>query len=451
MELKRGAHIYAAPRFHYGSQPIPSAPGSTQSSIKTSPGRKMKILHILSQIPEATGSGIYLQSALQHAANRGFQNYLLAGIPADFPNHKTLQKLACCDYNAVYFEQELPFPVVGMSDVMPYPSTRFCDLSHSELSLYADCFEQKLVEAVESWQPDLIHSHHLWLLTSLTRQKFPGIPLVTSCHGSDLRQFHNCPHLQPTVLAGCREIDAICALSQVQKGEIQQLYGIEAHKIHVIGAGYNHERFYFSEQKTEHKTVNILYAGKLSRAKGVPWLLHALKNLPADQFIFHLVGDSDGIEKLEILKIVEEFDGRIQVHGNLDQEHLAHLMRQADLFILPSFYEGLPLVLLEALGCGCRIITTALPGVVEIFSGLSSGWVELVELPKMTTIDMPLSSENEKFIGDLTSALQVQLDHIQKQPPVNALPAEILSLLGKYTWEGIFLKIEQLYNRLSVK
>ena len=418
---------------------------------KTSTGIEMKILHILSQIPEATGSGIYLQSSLQHAANRGFQNYLLAGIPADFPKHKKFQKLACRDYSAVHFEQDLPFPVVGMSDVMPYPSTRFCDLSHSDLSLYKDCFEQKLVEAVAYWQPDLIHSHHLWLLTSLTRQKFPKIPLVTSCHGSDLRQFYNCPHLQPAVLAGCREINAICALSQEQKNKIQQLYGIEENKIHVIGAGYDRERFYLSEQKIDPGPVQILYAGKLSHAKGVPWLLNALKKLPADKFIFHLVGDSDGAEKREILDLVDRLGSRVQVHGNIDQEHLANLMRQADLFVLPSFYEGLPLVLLEALACGCRIVTTALPGVVELFSGLNSDWVELVELPKMATIDVPQPSEDEKFIDALASALREQLEHIQRQPRINDHPDEIQSLLDNYTWEGVFLKIEQLYNRLSVK
>lgn len=409
----------------------------------------MKILHILSQIPEATGSGIYLQSLLQQAANQGFQNYLLAGIPADFPKDKKFQKLACSDYSAVHFGQDLPFLVVGMSDVMPYSSTRFCDLSRSELSIYRECFEQKLVEAVAYWQPDLIHSHHLWLLTSLARQKFPEIPLVTSCHGSDLRQFRNCPHLQPAVLAGCREINAICALSQGQKDEIQQLYGIEANKIHVIGAGYNHEQFYLAEQKHVHEAVHILYAGKLSRSKGVPWLLNALKKLPASKFIFHLVGDSDGEEKQEILELANRLGNKIQVHGHIDQEPLANLMRQADLFVLPSFYEGLPLVLLEALACGCRIITTALPGVVELFSGLNSDWVELVELPKMATIDLPQPSENDAFIDALASALRGQLERIQSQPRANGHPEEIQSLLDNYTWQGIFLKIEKLYNRLE--
>ncbi|MEE4254527.1 MAG: glycosyltransferase family 4 protein [Desulfuromusa sp.] len=411
----------------------------------------MKILHILSQIPEATGSGIYLQSSLQHASRRGFKNYLLAGIPADFPKHKKIQKLLCSDYNAVYFELDLPFPVVGMSDVMPYPSTRFCDLSDTDLSLYQEHFKRKLVESVERWKPDLIHSHHLWLLTSLTRQLFPEIPLVTSCHGSDLRQFQNCPHLQPAVLNGCRNIDAICALNQGQKLEIQHLYGIVAERIQVVGAGYDSARFYLPEQPLNQKPIQILYAGKLSRAKGVLWLLKALNRLPADEFVFHLVGDSDGIEKQEILNLTGELDNNIQVHGKIKQEQLADLMRQTDIFVLPSFYEGLPLVLLEALACGCRIVATALPGIVELFSGIKSNWIQLAELPRMATIDEPEACENEKFIATLARALQTQIEQTRKRHQPTGVPDEIRNLLNNHTWEAVFLKIEKIYNRLGVK
>ncbi|WP_321366164.1 glycosyltransferase family 4 protein [uncultured Desulfuromusa sp.] len=411
----------------------------------------MKILHLLSQIPEATGSGIYLQSALKHASKQGFHNYLLAGVPKNFSQQQKFETLACREYSAVHFEHDLPFPVVGMSDVMPYPSIRFCDLSPGDLSLYAIQFKKKLIAAVKRWKPDMIHSHHLWLWTSLTRQLFPDIPLVASCHGSDLRQFQSCFHLQEDVLSGCRHIDAVCALTWKQKLEIQTLYGIEAQKIHVIGAGFDHERFYFSTQKVDPKPVQILYAGKLSRAKGVPWLLKALRRLPADQYIFHLVGDSEGPEKQEILQLVSELGSNVQVHGKMDQDRLSDLMRQTDLFVLPSFYEGLPLVLLEALACGSRIVATALPGIVELFSGAKSSWIQLVEQPQMASIDVPQASEDEKFIDTLARALRTQIENIQTQHRTSGLPDEIQSLLNNYTWEAVFREIELIYGHLGVK
>lgn len=203
----------------------------------------MKILHILSQIPAATGSGFYLQATMEQAHLRGHQNYLLAGVPADFPFTRHCGHLPCADPELIRFEHDIDLPIVGMSDVMPYPSARFCDLSNSDLLSYEACFSARLRLAVKRWNPDLIHSHHLWLLTSLARQKFPHLPMVASCHGSDLRQFHNCAHLRDAVLRGCTGVDAVCALSAEQKEQIISTYDIDPERIHVVGAGYNKKLF----------------------------------------------------------------------------------------------------------------------------------------------------------------------------------------------------------------
>lgn len=410
--------------------------------------KRIKVLHLLSQVPDATGSGIYLQAALRHAQQKGYENFLLAGVPVDSRHYEKLS-LPAVNYRPVHFGRDLPFAVVGMSDVMPYPSTRFSTLSPEQLDLYLEQFERKLVEAVALWQPDLIHSHHLWLLTSLAKQKFPHIPMLTSCHGSDLRQFHNCPHLHELVLPGCRQVEKVCALSMVQKLEIQQLYGIAEDRIEVVGAGYDRRIFYPPKNKTSTtRPIQLLYAGKLSRAKGVPWLLTALQQLDNQDCIFHLVGDGHGEEKDQILAQAQTLGNRIRIHGKLDQQGLAELMRNADIFILPSFFEGLPLVLLEALACGCRIITTALPGVSELFSRLESDWVELIDLPQMIAIDSPHPADEEDFTTRLEQALVKQRNRLFDADGTSASNT-VEELLGRYTWEGIFAKIEQIYRTLS--
>jgi len=409
----------------------------------------MKILHILSQIPDATGSGIYLQAALRHSASHGFDNALLAGIPSDL-DHVDCLEINSNQYHQVLFGHDIPFPVVGMSDVMPYPSTRFCDLSTDQLDLYMDKFEQGLTEAVKQHQPDLIHSHHLWLLTSLAKRKFPNIPMVTSCHGSDLRQFHNCSHLHPLVLPGCQKIDTVCALSSIQKLEIEQLYQIDENRIEVIGAGYDSQRFFWPDNKRTADPLQILYAGKLSRAKGVPWLIKALQLLPQKNFIFHLVGDGYGQEKDEIIELAQNMDSKIQIHGKLRQHQLAELMRQSDIFALPSFFEGLPLVLLEALASGCHIVTTALPGIAEMFTDITSDWVELIDLPKMISIDTPHPADEGHFVNDLIASLDKQCHRLRNSEKEEKCPAALRHLLEQYTWEGIFSKLEKLYRSYSV-
>ena len=54
------------------------------------PHRPLRILHLLSQRPDATGSGIYVQAMLREASNHGHTNFLLAGVPSDWS-----QRLDC--------------------------------------------------------------------------------------------------------------------------------------------------------------------------------------------------------------------------------------------------------------------------------------------------------------------------------------------------------------------
>jgi len=132
----------------------------------------------------------YVQAMLREGAKQGYKNFLLAGLPEG--EDSPLAGLGPEESHFVRFQAgTLPFEIVGMSDVMPYPSKRWRDLSALEVENYEKVFAAKLTSLVQDLQPDLIHSHHLWILTALTRRVFPRLPLVATCHGSDLRQFHS--------------------------------------------------------------------------------------------------------------------------------------------------------------------------------------------------------------------------------------------------------------------
>ena len=71
---------------------------------------------------------------------------------------------------------DIAYPIVGMSDVMPYASSRFRDLSQTQLQEYEAAFAASLKEAVTRFQPDIIHSHHLWIVSLWSggfSRKFP--------------------------------------------------------------------------------------------------------------------------------------------------------------------------------------------------------------------------------------------------------------------------------------
>ena len=404
----------------------------------------MRILHVLSQRPEATGSGIYVRAMIAAAARRGHENFLLAGVPGRIPPE--VPELPADHCRFVHFgTADLPFDVVGMSDVMPYPSCRFIDLSAANIEAYHAAFDRRLQEAVAAFRPDLIHSHHLWLLTARVRRLLPDLPLVTSCHGTDLRQFRQCAHLRSHVAEPCRRIDAVLALSRIQKDEIAELYAVAPRRIHVAGAGYDEKRFY-PEPKTAADPVRILFAGKLSRTKGSAWLLKALAGVETPRWHLTLVGGGSGEEKSEILRLAQALGQRVTVTGLIDQAALADEMRRAHLFVLPSFFEGLPLVLLEALASGCRLVATALPGVRELFGKIPDPAVRLVALPPMAGIETPADHGAKDFVDRLAAALTRQARAAVDAPTPDLSAFD--PLLARYTWDGVFRSVQTVYDRI---
>ena len=402
----------------------------------------MRILHVISQRPEQTGSGIYVQSIIREAGKRGHENFLLAGIPKnDYPS---LDMISQQNSSFVEFEREnLPFPIVGMSDIMPYHSKRFSDLTDDQLAIYQTAFREKLFEAVSRFQPDIIHSHHLWILTALVRKTFPTIPLVTSCHGTDLRQMANCPQRGDQVARYCQEINHVLVLSQSHIQQVNHTYNVPKKRIHIIGGGYNSDLFHNS-QKPINSRVEILYVGKLSRSKGVPWLLKSLNQIKGLPWFLHLVGSGSGAEHEECLKWANYLKGKIKLYGMLSQTEVAQLMRQSHLFVLPSFYEGLPLVLLEALASGCRIISTSLPGTQELFRDSLEEIVKLIPLPPLETIDRPHAKDEPVLENLLSETLKNQINRILEKPDIDLTPAR--GIINYFSWAAVFKRIEQIYQ-----
>ena len=401
----------------------------------------LKILHLISQRPDSTGSGIYVQAMIREAESYGYDNYLVAGVGS-----KWRDDVVCIDRVNTLFvtfqNGDVSCNIPGMSDVMPYESTKFCDLSANELSEYEEAFSRTLYTAVQEFKPDIIHSHHLWIVSSLARQLFPNIPMVTTCHGTDLRQFQNCPHLQKKVLQGCRKIDRIMALTETQKKEIIDLYGVPSKQIIVVGAGYNDKLFYL-ELKPDPCPVQMIYVGKLSNAKGVPWLLRALRSISSPQWRLHLIGSSSGEEKRYCLTLAKELGERVHIHDNLPQEDLAKIMRKSHILVLPSFYEGVPLVILEGLASGCRIIATDLPGIKEFLGNPDTDFITLVKTPRLHLIDQPYQEDEYSYEQDLKDAIQQQIYAVYNREKIDL--SSIQNELNSYTWRGIFKKVSEIY------
>jgi len=402
---------------------------------------KLKILHLLSQRPDSTGSGIYIQAMIREATACGYDNYMVAGLCSS-----GCDDTGCIEQEKAmflnFYNADVTYHIPGMSDVMPYYSSKFCNLSKEDLFEYENAFAKLLKKAVNRFSPDIIHSHHLWIVSSMARQLFPDIHMVTTCHGSDLRQFQNCPHLQERVLKGCRKINVVMALSEAQKNEIIRLYGLPPEQIMVVGAGYDDSLFY-SEKKPSPNPVQVVYAGKLSNAKGVPWFLRALRSIDSPAWQLHLLGSGSGEEKKHCLKLAKELGEKVKVHGALPQKNLAEILRHSHILVLPSFFEGLPLVILEGLASGCRIVATDLPGAKEVIGHSSAEFITLVKTPRLRFIDQPYREDECSFEQNLTKAIQQQINAASNCKQIDL--SQIQDILHSYTWKGIFKKVSKAY------
>lgn len=406
----------------------------------------MRILHLLSQRPDATGSGIYVQAMLREARAKGHHNFLVAGIDSDGcdpPDDMDGDACSFVEFNGA----DLPFPIVGMSDVMPYPSRRFKDLTPEELNRYHLRFEGRIQNAIDRFRPDILHSHHLWLMTALVRRMVPDLPLVTSCHGTDLRQFENCPHLRERVHPALQRIDAVLALSRIQREEILALHGLPPERVWVTGAGFRGDLFRMPDHKPVAPPVQLIYAGKLCRAKGLPNLLRALAAVQDLPWHLTLAGGGSGPEKEECLQLIHALGNRVTVIGSVPQPALALAMQKAHVFILSSFFEGLPLVLLEAMACGCRVIATEVPGVRELFETDFSPWVKTLPTPPLRQVDKPLPGTEGAFEDHLAVLLRSQIQAVLDAPGIPA--DEIRRFLEPFTWPRVFGRIERVYQSLA--
>lgn len=406
----------------------------------------MNILYLLSQLPEKTGSGITTRAMIAQAAKAGHRCALVAACSALNPPDVTG---ISADYiHLVTFDQApLSFAIPGMSDVMPYPSTRFIDLSFAQIADYEHAFESAIQEAVEKTKPDIIHSNHLWMMSALTRRLFPEIPMVVSCHGTDLRQFRNCPHLREKLLHDIPNVDVIFALSLSQKIEITELYGVDVRKILVVPNGFDPAYFY-PAPKSLSPPFSMLYAGKLSESKGLPLLLECLNHERLRYLPIHLflAGSGSGPDKDRCHTLAQNLPGKVTFCGSLSPRDLGEMMRNAHLFVLPSFFEGLPLVIIEALASGCRIVATDLPGIRELVEGLQGDWGQLISLPILETADRPFETDIPLIRDRLVNALEHQ---ILKYSEKKDHPSDFFNVLKQnYSWENVFKRVESVYRSL---
>ena len=342
-------------------------------------------------------------------------------------------------------EAALDFHVPGMSDVMPYPSTRFSRMTPGQLTSYRSAWRSALSRILSEFKPDIIHAHHAWLLSSMLKDLAGDTPVVVHGHGTALRQLSQCPHLGEEIREGCRRNDLFAVLHEEHARLYRKEYRLAEEQVAVVGAGYREDLFH-CEGATEDRDNSILFAGKLSESKGLRSLLDAFELLREDQLgvKLHIAGGGAGKESERLLERMETFGEDVVYHGRVSQPELAGIMRGCGVFVLPSFFEGLPLVLIEALACGCRPVCTDLPGVRSGILPHLPGVIHTVAMPAMETVDKPVEADLPEFSRNLAERLR----HALLDPPPSS-SEDLRELLFPFTWRAVYRRIEAAWQKLT--
>lgn len=400
----------------------------------------MKILHVLAQLPVKTGSGVYFTNVIDGLKNYEVEQAAIYGTTPEY-DFNILDTV----YEVEFEGEDIDFPIVGMSDVMPYNNTLYKNMSENMMTTWQNAFRKKLLKAKEEFKPDVVITHHLWILSSIVCEIFTDEKVLVICHNTDLRQAEKNPSIKEKYVTNLDKLDKILALSSSQIDEIVTVYNYSKENIINIGAGYNEKVFFPLNNYEPKEKSEILYAGKFDESKGFYELIKAFRILETKvkDVELDLIGNLKEEDKERVYSLVGD-SKNIKIYNAMDQAHLGEIMRQKDIFILPSYFEGLGLIAVEALGSGLRVVATEIEGLIEFLGDKinNSDIIEYIAMPTIYDTDKAVEEEKPAFIERIVAALELMIERTRKE---RKLPQELLEEVERHSWKK---KIETIYNLL---
>jgi len=222
-----------------------------------------------------------------------------------------------------------------------------------------------LYEILKKQDIDLIHAHHasdrafraLWLST-LMRKK---VPLVVTMHRGEFEsQNKKSINLVKVIL---RKANKLVAVSNLVKQTAID-FGALASKVVVIPNGVNTSLFRPIELRglkdkygIDHDKI-ILFVGGLTEKKGIIDLVLSFKRIDSKKALLFVVGDGPLKKRLFDLCLSLKLQNQVTFLGIIPHRELVEVYNLADIFVLPSYVEGLSCSLLEAMSCGKPVITS---------------------------------------------------------------------------------------------
>ncbi|GBE06190.1 alpha-D-kanosaminyltransferase [bacterium BMS3Abin10] len=255
-------------------------------------------------------------------------------------------------------DKEIEKELINGIEIIPMPSIYRLRIGKLFYSFLMPFVQRKYIKQTDILKTNQINGS--W--TAVLASKLYGKPLVvrTGWTWSRFRLKSNNPVLYRLASLiermAYRNADAVVVTTQDDADYISNRYRKSADKLMIVPNYVDTDMFSVTDKhKYDDKFV---FVGRLTEQKNLKNLIQALQGLPYGLDIY-----GDGEMKDELGQLAGSLKVRVDLKGNVPNSELPEILNQYPLFVLPSFYEGMPKALLEAMSCGCAVIGTDVDGI----------------------------------------------------------------------------------------
>jgi len=273
---------------------------------------------------------------------------------------------------------------------------------------------------------DLVHSHTWYAnMAGHLGSLLAGVPHVVSAHSLEPMRPWKAEQLgggyAVSSWAERTAFEAAAAVIAVSAGMRQDVLDnyprVDPAKVHVVHNGIDSQLWQRVRGAESREVVrrngidpdrpSVVFVGRITRQKGLPYLLRAAAQLPPDVQLVLCAGSPDTAALLAevealIADLRREREGVVWITEMLPRAELLALLSAATVFACPSVYEPLGIVNLEAMACELAVVATATGGIPEVVVDGQTGWlVPIEQVPGGTGAPV----DPDRFVADLAAAL----------------------------------------------